>query len=427
MQKAALATVGCKVNQYETQVIKERLERAGYRLVPFPSSADVYVINTCSVTARADRKSLYLARQASRKNSLAKILVTGCMVEADTEKIKEKIPRAKIVKNVDKLKIDTLLSSPNSVNGDFTIHRFSGHERAFVKVEDGCNQLCSYCRVPYVRGVKIRSRHPEEIIFEVRNLCDAGYKEIVLTGVNLALYGRDLNPRLSLLHLLKRLLDKLSNAGRIRLSSLEPHLIPQGLLELMVSSCKICPHLHLPLQSGNGQILKKMGRRYTPSQIKNLLGKFRERLPEVGVTGDVMVGFPGEGEGAFQNTLDFLKEIKPHRLHIFTFSPRHETPAAKMKPKVPENIKKRRSRILKQLSVELSREFIDEFSGKSLPVLVESKRDPGTGYLTGYTHNYIRVVILPEDNNVRVLTGKIVPVRITQTRPGYAIGKLESI
>lgn len=425
MRKAALATVGCKVNQYETQVIRERLEKAGYTIVPFSSFAQAYIINTCTVTGRADQKSIYLARKALKKNSSAKILVTGCMVEADGGRIKQKVPRARIVKNVDKLKIDTFLPSQGSVSHDFTIHSFFGHQRAFVKIEDGCNQLCSYCKVPYVRGRKIRSRYPEEIISEVRGLCRASYREIVLTGVNVALYGKDLSPTLSLVNLLERIVSQVSDGTRIRLSSLEPHLIPEGLLDLMASTSCICSHLHLPVQSGDDKVLKKMGRGYTCSQIKNLVEGFREKLPDLGVTGDVIVGFPGEGEDNFHNTLDFIKKLMIHRLHVFPFSPRPEVPASRMRPKVPGRVKKKRSKILKKLSWQLCGEFISKFIGETLPVLVESKQDRETGYFTGYTHNYIKVVIFPESSDVQKLVGKIVPVKIVQAKPRYALGKIK--
>lgn len=424
MHRIAIATVGCKVNQYETQVIRERLERAGYKVVSFPSSADVYIINTCSVTQRADGKSLALIKRALKQNSSARVLVTGCLVEARAERIEEKLPGVRIVKNVDKLKIDTQLTRQKSSDSDFTIHSFFGHDRAFVKVEDGCNQFCTYCRVPYVRGDKIRSRKPQEILDEIKCLSQAGYREIVLSGVNLALYGRDFAPPFSLTHLLEKILSSLNGEVRIRLSSLEPHLIPEGLLDLMASSSFICPHLHLPFQSGDDEILKKMGRGYRASQVKDLVERFKEKIPGLGVTGDVIVGFPGEDEGNFQNTCKFIEELEIHRLHIFPFSPRPETPASKMEPKVKEKVKKQRSDILKNLVRELSQKFIGRFKGKRLPVLIESKKDSKTGYLSGYTHNYIKV-LLSSPRCADQLAGKIIAVKIIQAEPGYALGELE--
>lgn len=432
MLRAALATVGCKVNQYETQIIRERLEKLGYRIVPFSSLADVYIINTCSVTKRADRKSIDFLKQALKKNSLTQVLVTGCLVEAEYEKIKQNFPQVKLLKNKDKLRIEKFLSPSSFLDEDFTIHGFFGHDRAFVKIEDGCCELCSYCRIPYVRGQSIRSKKPEKVIQEVKFLIEKGYKEIVLTGVNLALYGKDLNPSLSLTHLLHRLLESLSRSYkefRIRLSSLEPHLIPDGLVDLLASSPFICPHLHLAFQSGDDRILKRMGRRYTASQVISLVEDFKKKVPQLGLSGDVIVGFPGEDEENFYNTCDFVKKIGFHRLHIFCFSPRPETPASRMEPKVKEDVKKKRSSMLKDLSRDLSCRFIEKFIGEHLPVLIERKKDPKTGYLTGYTHNYIKVLIPYFENKTLTpsFTGDIVPVKIIQANPGYALGKLKSI
>lgn len=425
MPVVALATVGCKVNQYETQVIRERFVRAGCKLVPFSSRADIYVINTCTVTSRADHKSIHLARQAFKKNKQAKIVVTGCLIEAEAEKIHEEIPQATVVKNIHKLKIDSLLFPQTSLDGDFSIHSFAGHERAFIKIEDGCNQLCTYCRVPYVRGTAIRSRHVHGIMQEIENLTNAGYREIVLTGVNLALYGKDFTPPVSLVHLLEMILPQLRAGVRIRLSSLEPHLIPAGLLHVCATSASICPHLHLSLQSGDDEILKQMGRKYACSQVKNLVADFREKIPALGITADIIIGFPGERESHFQNTLHFIQELEVHRLHIFPFSPRPETPAFKMKPKVSESVKKKRSSELKKMSIVLSRRFLSKFIGKSLPVLIEAKKDFKTGFYTGYSHNYIKVLISSQDSSIHELRGKIAPVKIIEAKPGFALGKLE--
>ncbi|MCD6574302.1 tRNA (N(6)-L-threonylcarbamoyladenosine(37)-C(2))-methylthiotransferase MtaB [Candidatus Aerophobetes bacterium] len=424
MTRVAFATVGCKVNQYETQVMRERLERAGFEIVSFPSFADVYIINTCSVTAGADRKSIYMIKQALKKNSLAKVIVTGCLVEAQPQIMMQKFPQIRIIKNVDKLKIDRFLLQKSRLNGDFTIRSFSNHDRAFVKVEDGCNQFCTYCRIPYVRGSKIRSRKPEEIIGEIKNLYNTGYREVVLTGVNLALYGRDFDSPFSLTNLLEKIIPSMGKDGRIRLSSLEPHLIPEGLLDLMATSPLICPHLHLSFQSGDDEILKKMGRRYTTSWLKELIDKFRQKVPELGVTGDIIIGFPGERENNFQNTLRFVKEVGFHRLHIFRFSPRPETPAFMMRPKVREGVKRERSKALKELALNLSQNFIYRFVGKALPVLIESKNDPDTGYPVGYTHNYIRVLICGGSKSLDKLRGKISLIEIVRSERGYALGSV---
>jgi len=429
LQKVALATVGCKVNQYETQLMRERLEKLGYRVVPFSSHAEFYIVNTCTVTRSADKKSIDLIKRALKKNGSTQILVTGCLVEAEWEKIKKEFPQIRIVRNKDKLRIERFLSPSNFLEEDLFIHSFSGHDRAFVKIEDGCNRFCSYCRIPYVRGSTIRSKKIEDVIQEVSYLIKAGYREIVLTGVNLALYGKDFIPPLSLVDLLEKLLNSLSRDHkefRIRLSSLEPHLIPDKLVDLLASLPFVCPHLHLAFQSGDDKILEKMGRGYKISQVIALVDNFKSKIPQLGLTGDVMVGFPGEDDDSFYRTCDFIKRIGFHRLHIFCFSPRPGTSAFKMKPVVRESVKRKRSNILKNLSKDLSWKFIEKFVGENLPVLIERKRDAKTGYLTGYTHNYIKVLIpfSGDDTLLSSITGKIIPVKITQANPGYALGEL---
>jgi len=426
-RRVALATLGCKVNQYETQVLRERFKRANFKLVGFSEKADIYVINTCSVTKRADEKSIDLIKKAIQKNNGASVVVTGCLVEAEAEKIKDKFPQVKLVGNSDKLKIDRLFTPLDKLSyltgfysrgKDPFIQDFYSHDRAFVKVEDGCNQFCTYCRIPFVRGSKIHSRAPKDILAEVQVLINRGFKEIVLVGVNLALYGKDLIPPLNLTNLLESILTLQGNF-RIRLSSLEPHLIPQGLMDLMLNS-RICPHLHLPLQSGDDEMLKRMGRRYTTDEYFKLTENLREKIPYLAITTDVMVGFPGEKSHHFLNTYNFIKEIGFSRLHIFRFSPRKETPAFSMTPQVEEGVKKERSKRLRELGGELSLKFISQFIGQRLPVLIEGKKDSKTQLLTGYTHNYIKV-FLPGDEKLR---GKIKQVRLVKAAPNYALGQL---
>ncbi|MBC7190078.1 tRNA (N(6)-L-threonylcarbamoyladenosine(37)-C(2))-methylthiotransferase MtaB, partial [Candidatus Aerophobetes bacterium] len=412
MKKIAFATVGCKVNQYETQVMRERVERKGCRIVSFSSPADIYVINTCCVTAEADRKSLNLVKRALKQNPSARVVVTGCLVEAEKERIKEKFPSVFIIKNPDKLKIDMFIQKEGFSDFDFTIHRFSDHQRAFVKVEDGCDRFCTYCKIPYVRGSKIKSKSPDEVICEIKNLLDAGYREIVLVGVNLCLYGKDFNPPSSLTSLLEKILPLFEKKARLRLSSLEPHLIPDGLLEIMAGSGVICPHLHLAFQSADDRILERMGRGYTASYLREVVLRFKENIPQLGLTGDVIVGFPGEGEENFENTCRFVKEAGFHRLHIFTFSPREGTPAFSMTAQLDEKIKKRRSDILSGIIRENSKKFIEKFTGKILPVLIEGKKDKKTGCYTGYSHNYIKVFVLGEEETF--FAGEIFPVRIKE-------------
>lgn len=420
MRKVALATLGCKINQYETQVLREYFIQAGFEEVSFREKADLYIVNTCSVTQRADQKSEELIRKAKKNGDLAYFIVTGCYAEAEGNRLKKKFPYIDlIVGNEEKLNIGQIALESDKTKGAAisatSIQRFNGHNRAFVKIEDGCNQFCAYCRIPYVRGDVIRSRPPDDILIEIENLAQNGFKELVLAGVNLGLYGRDLNPQIGLVDLLKKV-EYLKEKIRIRLSSLEPHLLSPELIDLMAESPWICPHFHLPLQSGDEEILKKMKRKYTPHQYKELVRKIRGKIPSIAITSDVMVGFPGERESHFNNTYQFLQDLGFSRLHIFRFSPRTGTKAYSMQPKVDEKTKKRRSKLLRDLAKNLSRDFISQFLGKTLRVLVEDKRDPATGLLTGYTDNYIRVLLEGEEE----LRNKLIKVRLTKVNPAIS-------
>jgi len=418
MRKVALATLGCKINQYETEVLREYFIQAGFEEVSFREKADLYIVNTCSVTQRADQKSEELIRKAKKNGDLAYLIVTGCYAEAEGNRLKKKFPYIDLIvgneekSNIGQIVLERTLESPTP------IQHFNGHNRAFVKIEDGCNQFCAYCRIPYVRGDVVRSRPPDEILIEIENLSQNGFKEIVLAGVNLGLYGRDLNPQIGLTDLLKKA-EYLKEKIRIRLSSLEPHLLSPELIDLMAESPWICSHLHLPLQSGDEEILKKMKRKYTPHQYKELVREIREKIPFIAITSDVMVGFPGERESHFNNTYQFLQDLGFSRLHIFRFSPRTGTKAYSMQPRVDEKTKKRRSKLLRDLAKKLSRDFISQFLGKTLRVLVEDKRDPETGLLTGYTDNYIRVLLEGE----KELKNKLVRVRLTKIKDGVAMAE----
>ena len=425
MAKVALATLGCKVNQYETQVLRECLVQAGFREVPFKEKADFYIINTCSVTERADRKSEELIKAARKNGSNARLIVTGCYAEAEEDKLRKKFPQIDlVVGNEEKLKIPHIITEPqkNLTNTKPLIQTFHAHNRAFVKIEDGCNQFCSYCRVPYVRGAKIKSRAPDEVLKEVESLILNGFKEIVLVGVNLALYGRDLDPPISLVDLLRRM-QYLEETTRVRLSSLESHLLPSGLIDLMSDCRLICNHLHLPLQSGDPGILERMGRKYSPDQYRRLVENIKKMVPSVAITTDVMVGFPGETQRQFLNTYHFVREIGFSRLHIFRFSPRIETRAYSMEPRVEEKVKKERSKWLRELGKNLAQSFASHFLGESLRVLVEEKVDPKTGWFSGYTDNYIRVSFKGKNE----LRNKLVMVRLVSANQGQILGEVEKV
>lgn len=414
--KVALATVGCKVNQYETQVIRESFKRGNYVLVPFTSSADIYIINTCTVTHQADEKSRALIRKALRRGKESRIIVTGCYSEAEREEIKQNFPQVEIVPLEAKLNLREILEK-RGVSPPL-ISSFEKHTRAFIKVEDGCNQFCSYCCIPYVRGEKIRSRPLEEIKEEVENLLENGFKEIVLGGINLGLYGRERGE--NLLSLLKEI-SSLPYSFRIRLSSLEPNLIDFSLLELISSSPKICPHLHLPLQSGSNRILKAMNRKYTQEKYLELVQEAKRKIPSLSLTTDVMVGFPGEEEKDFEETLRVVEEVRFLRLHIFRYSPRPQTSAHRFKSQLPEKLKRERSERLKALGLSLSQKVISSFMGKTLEVLVEGGRDKASGLLSGYSENYIRVIFEGPDK----LKNKLVRVRLLEAYPHEARGVVD--
>lgn len=423
MDKVALATLGCKVNQYETELMREQLEKSGFQPVTFGEKAGLYIINTCSVTAKADQKSIELIKKARNRSSL--LVVTGCYAEAEKEKLREMFPWIDlVVGNREKSNIGNIINGngKNHQEKQTYIGSFNAHSRAFVKLEDGCNQFCTYCIIPYVRGKKIRSRSLSEVIREMENLAEQGFKEIVLAGVNLGLYGTDLNPGVKLVALLKKA-EYLKEKIRIRLSSLEPHLLSMELIDLMAQSPWICPHLHLPLQSGDAEILKKMARRYTPEGYRRLLGKVREKIPSVAISSDVMVGFPGEKESHFSNTHRFLEEMKFSRLHVFRFSPRKGTRAYFLTPRIEEEVKKERSKSLRDLGKKLSQDFAFQFLGKTLTVLAENQPDPQNGLLFGYTENYIPLLF----NGKEELKNKLISIRLTGIKEGKVLGKVEGL
>ncbi len=422
MDKVALATLGCKVNQYETELIREQLEKSGFKPVSFGEKAGLYIINTCSVTEKAAQKSIELIKKARNRSSL--LVVTGCYAEAEKEKLREMFPWIDlVVGNKEKSNIGNIINGngKNHQEKQIYIGSFNAHNRAFVKVEDGCNQFCTYCIIPYVRGREIRSRLLSEVIREMENLAEQGFKEIVLAGVNLGLYGTDLNPKVKLVNLLKKA-ECLKEKIRIRLSSLEPHLLSMEFIDFIAQSSWICPHLHLPLQSGDARILKRMGRRYTLEEYRELLRKVREKISSVAITSDVMVGFPGEEESHFSNTYRFLQEMKFSRLHIFRFSPRKGTRAYSIKPVIEEKVKKERSKLLRDLGKKLSQDFASQFLGKTLTVLAEDQPDPKSGLLFGYTENYIPLLFKRKEE----LKNKFIRIRLTEIKEGKVLGKVEA-
>ena len=430
-------TLGCKVNQYETQGIREKFLYAGFR-ENNSEIADVYIVNTCTVTARADRESRRLIRKALRSNLKSKIVVTGCYIEKDASELLRISDRVQIVPNRQKHRIVNLLNSTHDAclparltakpwarqarrtthNETFLplrISDFKDRERAFVKIQDGCNNFCSYCKVPLVRGVS-RSRSPKEIIAEVERLTRRGFKEVVLTGICLGSYHYKSFDLVAVLNALENIKGKF----RIRLSSIEPQLISNDLIGRIADSEKICPHLHIPLQSGDNVILKRMNRRYTRKNYLSLIVKIKKKIKDVAITTDILVGFPGEEEKNFRNTLRSLKEVLPLRSHIFPFSPRQGTAAFNLQERVEPRLIKERTDLLKEIARECSYKFRKGFLGKQLSVLIESQADKENGTLSGYSQNYIKVSVedaIKEDvNNLIRARVKVVDMYSTKAQ-----------
>ena len=420
--KVAFHTMGCKVNQFDTAVMEERTRQADHAVIPFDEAADVYVINTCSVTENSDQESRRIVRQLKRRNPEARVIVTGCYAQTHPDEL-IKIPGIDLVLgNQEKQDLAAYLGGCDKSEGPIldvsrpirpgpleqpVIRRLSGHTRVFLKIQDGCDYECSFCLIPRSRGPG-RSLLPERVIEQAGILAEEGCQEVVLTGVNLGTYGRDFKPKQSLAGLLRMLLER-TRIARIRLSSLEPKTVTPALIEIMQSSSRICRHFHIPLQSGDNRILKQMNRHYSRSYYRQLVLSLAGRFPNASIGADVMVGFPGEGEAEYRNTHELLKELPMSYVHVFPFSPRPETAAAMMRVGISEQEKKRRADELRRLSIEKGRQFSSAHIGKDLPVLIEKERDPKTGLLKGISDNYIKVLLPGPD----AIMNRIRPIRIT--------------
>ena len=402
-------TLGCKVNQYDTQSIRESFIRAGFKELEDSQPARFYVINTCTVTHKADRDSLNAIRKAKRENPKAEIIVTGCLAESDEGKIKKIAGISLIIKNKDK---ENILERQT----DRGISYFRGHTRAFLKIQDGCNNSCSYCKVPGVRG-KSRSKPLNQIIYEANRLVKngftpletierqqkdlvslTGFKEIVLCGICLGAYGRDLKPRINLVDVIEEL-EKIPGLSRIRLSSIEAGDIPDELIAKMSRSKKLCQHLHIPFQSGDDEILKKMNRKITFGGYLNLIRRIKSRIPEIAITTDIMVGFPQETEKNFQNTLKLIRQVLPLKVHIFPYSRREGTAAAvKFKQKLSPEIIKERVGQLKNIAQDCAFRYKKQFLNKDMEVLIEGRRKDNPGFWKGHTCNYMDILVKSNQN-----------------------------
>ncbi len=414
-----LSTLGCKVNQYETQAMREQLLGSGFSEGNGNPRAEVYIINTCTVTKKADAESLNLIRRAIRENSKAQIFVTGCLAELDASRIKRLDTRIRIIKNRHKEDIAQHIlgqgQNPIVMQG---ISYFKGHSRTFLKIQDGCNNHCSYCKVPLVRGIS-RSRGPEIIINEAKRIVGNGFREIVLCGICLGAYGKDSKPATNLTELLSDL-EEIEGLERIRLSSIEAGDISDSLINKIAQSSKICRHLHIPIQSGDDTILKKMGRSYCRRYYLNLIKKLKRCVAGIAITTDVLVGFPGEEKSNFKNTLSLVQKILPLKVHIFPYSKRERTLAAGFKNNIPYQVINARKAELKELAESCSLEYKKRFLGKKIPVLVEGRCRQKSSFWQGYTDNYIRVLLQSNRN----FKNQIVTVIIKKIMPDYTLAGL---
>lgn len=431
MKKVAFYTLGCKVNQYETEAMLELFEKDGYEQVNSEEYADVYVINTCTVTHMSDRKSRQYIRRVKKKNPDAVIAVVGCYSQVSPEEILdiEEVnlvmgtnDRRKIVEEIKKIDASKKVSTVDDIMKvkafeEIEISQTNGKTRAFMKIQDGCDRFCTYCIIPYARG-RVRSRDIDSIVDEVKKLANNGYKEVVLTGIHVASYGKDLKDKdIKLLDVIKQI-NEIDKIERIRLSSVEPILFTDEFVNEVLKMDKVCPHYHLSLQSGCDETLKRMNRRYTTSEYKTIVDRLRSKMPNVAITTDVIVGFPGETNDEFKETYEFLKEIELSQMHIFKYSPRKGTPAATMENQVDPQMKHFRSEQLLNLSKVNFNKFANKFIGSELDVLFEQNIEGNK--FEGLTSNYIRVVV-ESDKNIQ---GQILKVKINDVKDEYVEGIL---
>lgn len=429
----ALYTLGCKVNHYETEAIWQLFKEEGYDRTEFDRQADVYVINTCTVTNTGDKKSRQVIRRAIRQNPDAVICVTGCYAQTSPAEIMA-IPGVDIVVGTqDRTKllgyIDQYLTERQPINAvrnimknrvyeELDVPAFTDRTRASLKIQEGCNNFCTFCIIPWARGL-MRSRDPQEVLSQAQQLVDAGYLEIVLTGIHTGGYGQDLKDY-NLAQLLRDLEANVKGLKRLRISSIEASQLTDEVIEVLRESKIVVNHLHIPIQSGSDTVLKRMRRKYTMEFFGERLTKLHEALPDLAITSDVIVGFPGETEEEFMETYNFIRDHKFSELHVFPFSPRTGTPAARMEDQIDENIKNERVHRLIALNDQLAKEYSSRFEDQVLEVIPEEfvhDESGEAGLLTGYTDNYLKVVFEGPES----LIGQLVKVKITQA--GYPHSK----
>ena len=435
IKKVAFKTLGCKVNQYETGALRQLFYENGYFIVEFFEKADLYIINTCAVTAEAERKSKQMIRKATRLNPQAAIIVTGCAVDSNFIDIRECENLSFIIGNYHKENIYSIFSKmplnkeqpaiymapPEKITEyrESQCNSTTSRIRSLVKIQDGCNQFCSYCIIPYLRG-RTRSRSIEHILSEIENLAIRGFKEIVLLGINLGCYGSDLaDCKINLVYLLSKI-ESIKGIERIRLSSIELLHINEELVEAFNSFPKLCHHLHLPLQSGDDGTLNLMNRKYTSEQYQKALDLVKTKVPDIAITTDVIVGFPGEDEFAFRNTVKFAEQCGFAKIHVFPYSERRFTLATFLPFKNDEQVIKRRSKKIIDISNKLRKDYIQKNIGATKTILIEFQRqEENKNIVYGLTDNYIKVSL----EDVKIEKGQIIKVRLTEDTKGCVIGE----
>ena len=429
-RKAAFHNLGCKVNAYETEAMQQLLEKAGYEIVPFAPGADVYVINTCTVTNMADRKSRQMLHKAKKMNPHAIVVAAGCYVQAAGTELEEdsaidiiignnrKKDLVSILEHYERSAVQESLIDINHTKEyeKLSLEKTVEHTRAYLKVQDGCNQFCSYCIIPYARG-PIRSREPQEVVAEVKRLAENGFKEVVLTGIHVASYGKDRRDT-SLLDILKQV-HEVEGIERIRFSSIEPNVVTEEFAQTMAALPKVCDHFHLSLQSGCDKTLKEMNRKYDTEKYRQAAATLRKYLPKVALTTDIIVGFPGETEEDFRESYAFAEEIGFAKIHVFPYSPKRGTPAAARKDQLLNAVKSERSHTLIQLSDRMAADFLADAVGTDAEVLYE--RAVGEGIYEGHTTNYMKVHGRSEAD----LTNRIAKTHITRAEGEMLFGDVE--
>lgn len=432
MKKVALHNLGCKVNAYETEAMQEILEQNGYEIVPFEEKADAYIVNTCSVTNMADKKSRQMLHRAKKMNPEAVVIAAGCYVQSAGEELLKDTSVDILIGNNEKVNLPSILENwekehnPLHVHDltrehtyeELTLSHTAGHTRAFMKIQDGCNQFCTYCIIPYTRG-RVRSRRLSDIVAEAGRLAENGYQEVVLTGIHLDSYGTDLEEHENLLTVIQEI-AKIDGIKRIRLGSLEPRIMTEKFVAGLAAEEKLCPHFHLSLQSGCDATLKRMNRRYSAEEFRQCCERLRRHFDDPALTTDVIVGFPGETEEDFTATVEFLKDICFYETHVFKYSRRKGTKADRMPDQIPEQIKNQRSDVLLALTEKNSGEYRKKLLGRTVKVLLEEESTiGGTTYLTGHTREYVKVAVAPET----AAAGEIIDVKVTGLLKDMVLGE----